>query len=113
MSRTPCPDREPLLEALLFDELTSIDRSELENHVERCDGCREALDDARIAMAALVHVSDPSLPYDEIDRSARAWSDFRKRLPSSAPPPLRRRAPATRMSIISASRASRFVERML
>ena len=93
---TACTDREAQLEASLFGELDRAAETELREHVEHCRGCREALDDAHVAFAALSDVSDPPLPYEdrwsqpadntESKRSEKAWNALKRRLEPEAPP---------------------------
>ena len=101
MNPAPCPactDREAQLEASLFSELDRAAETALREHVEHCRGCREALDDAHVAFAALSDVSDPPLPYEdrwsvsaepadiaESERSEKAWNALKRRLEAEAP----------------------------
>ncbi len=84
---TACTDREAQLEALLFGELDRAAETALREHVEHCSGCREALDDAQVAFAALSAVSDPPLPYEdqwsdnsESESAEKAWTALKRRL---------------------------------
>jgi hypothetical protein len=82
MTKPPCPDREPRLEALLFGELAAGERESLEAHLEECAPCREALDDARVALEALATIEDPPRAFETAGEasSADAWNVFRARL---------------------------------
>ncbi|TDI46698.1 MAG: hypothetical protein E2P02_04735 [Acidobacteria bacterium] len=84
---TACTDREAQLEALLFSELDRAAETALREHVEHCSGCREALDDAQVAFAALSTISDPPLPYEdkwsensESESAEKAWAALKRRL---------------------------------
>jgi len=76
-----CADREPALEALLFDELEASEREALDRHLEACARCREALEDARRGLASLRAVVAPPLPYAEGQPPEEAaWVAFSRRL---------------------------------
>ncbi len=83
----PCPDREPHLEAFLFDELSVEERIEIEAHLKECAPCREALADARVALQALAEIKDPPQPF-EVPKGAapeEAWNVFRARVETTPP----------------------------
>ena len=92
---TACTDREAQLESLLFGELDRAAEAALREHVEHCRGCREALDDAQVAFAALSDVSEAPLPYGDRwsepaenadgERSEKAWIALKRRLEPPAP----------------------------
>jgi hypothetical protein len=90
MTRPPCADREPQLEALLFDELAASEREALEAHLEACAPCREAIEDARLALRALAEIQDPPRAFegptpasDEAWNTFRAWVEKRPETPSA------------------------------
>ncbi len=88
----PCPDREPQLEALLFDDLAASERERLEAHLKECAPCREALEDARLALQALAAIQDPprAFPPTPTEGAApasdEAWKAFRARVDESTAP---------------------------
>ena len=97
MTQTPCPEFEARLEASLFGELDAAEQTAVDAHVTECAGCRDALEDARVAFAALSDIADPPLPYPEVEvdaeRAEKAWSQFQKRVkPDPAPRIPRHRA---------------------
>ena len=83
-----CPEREHELQAYLFGELSGGILTELERHLEGCEGCRQALDEARIGFNALKEIETELLPYAEsppmtvvAGAEEQAWSDFLRRIP--------------------------------
>ncbi len=87
MMTAPCPDREPQLEALLFDDLSREERESIEAHLMECAPCGEALADARLALQALAEIEDPPRPFEAAIGIApdEAWSAFRARVEKTAP----------------------------
>jgi len=86
-NNSACPEREPALQAYLFEELEGEQRAELERHLEECAACRYALDEARWGISALAAVEEAPLPYGEaVPVSAdtadadEAWAAFLKRV---------------------------------
>jgi hypothetical protein len=86
-----CPDKEPKLQSLLFGELEGAHREALEHHLEKCTGCRLALEDARHGLAALAILEDVPLPFSAQGVASKeptpshhdvAWIDFQRRLRS-------------------------------
>jgi hypothetical protein len=87
-TRPPCADREPQLEALLSDELADDEREILEAHLEVCAPCREALEDARLALRALAEVQDPPRAFEGATTAPdEAWNAFRARVEPKAETP--------------------------
>jgi hypothetical protein len=88
MTRPPCPDWEPRLEALLFDDLAAGEREILEAHLKECAPCREALEDARVALEALATIEDAPRAFDTADGAVAsdAWNVFRSRVETRPAP---------------------------
>ena len=88
MTKPPCPDQEPRLEALLFGELAAGEREILEAHLDECAPCREALDDARVALEALATIEDPPRAFEIAEATAPdyAWNAFRTRVATRTTP---------------------------
>jgi Putative zinc-finger len=86
--KAPCPDREPRLEALLFDDLAPGEREILEAHLVGCAPCREALEDARLALQALGAIDDPPRAFVAAEPTApdEAWKAFRARVEKTPAP---------------------------
>lgn len=75
MRHTACSELEHQLEALLFGDLRGSDREQVEQHLEVCEGCREAHRDAARALEALGALKEPPLPYADTPKVMR-WLDL-------------------------------------
>ncbi|HXV59409.1 MAG TPA: zf-HC2 domain-containing protein [Vicinamibacteria bacterium] len=82
MTNSACPDFEGLMERLLFGDLTEPSRENVERHLSVCGDCRDAFDDAKLAMEALRDIEAPPLPYADTPKVIRTLDLQRSRSPS-------------------------------
>jgi hypothetical protein len=82
-----CPGRESELEEYLFEELDPAGRESLEEHLQECPGCRQALHQARLGLEALRDLEVAPAPFAEggetgeadEGKAGEAWREFLRR----------------------------------
>lgn len=88
-NHSACPEREPDLQRYLFGQLEGGALDELGRHLEDCEGCSRALEEAAVGLSALRELEEPPLPFREaapdpveVIRAEEAWVAFMERVRS-------------------------------